>query len=95
MFYHNKPYWYILTDGIMSYGMYYESIYLYSTSFTHKTPLFGTLQFMFVHFHMHATPITTDLFLQAIIIPNALVFIVIVSSLFLWGTLAPIVEVIN
>ena len=39
----------------------------------------------------HATPITTD---QAIIIPNALVFIVIISSLFLWGTPAPIVEVI-
>ena len=39
----------------------------------------------------HATPITTDLFLQAIFMSNALVFIVIISSLFLWGTLAPIV----
>ena len=28
-----------LTDGITSHGMYYESTYLYSTSFTHKTPL--------------------------------------------------------
>ena len=49
---------------------------------------------MFVHFHMPHIPITIDLFLQAITIPNALVIIVIISSLFLWGTPAPIVEVI-
>ena len=68
--------------------MYYESTYLYSTSFTHKTPLalFSLCLYTFI-----ATPITTDPFLQAIIISNALVFIVIISSLFCGvATLAPI-----
>ena len=72
--------------------MYYESTYLYSTSFLHKH-LWHCL--VYICTLAHATPITIDLFLQAIIIPNALVFIVIIYSLFLWGTPAPIVEVIN
>ena len=70
--------------------MYYESTYLVHLS--HIKHLWHSS--VYVCTLSHATPITIDLFLQAIIIPNALVFIVIISSLFLWGTPAPIVEAI-
>ena len=72
-----------------------QHIYLYSTSFLHKH-LWHSL--VYVCTLAHVTPITIDLFLQAIIIPNALVtvfIVIIIYSLFLWGTPAPIVEVIN
>ena len=76
----------------MSYGKYYESTYLYSTSFTHKTPLalFSLCLYTFTC-HTHHNRSVSPSYHQ----PNALVFIVIISSLFLWGTPAPIVDVIN
>ena len=63
----------ITTNHIGTNRWHYESIvcimsqHIAHLSCIHKNT-FGTLQFMFVHFHM-PQPITTDLFLQAIIIP--------------------------